>query len=287
MRALIVTLTLALVAGIVPMNAFAQEEGTRVLLLTRSQVFEHSCIAEEDGKPGHVQTVMKGLAEAHGAEFVTTKDAGIINAEDLEDFDLVVFYTTGDLTKKGTDGGGTMEGDGLEALLAWVKAGGAFIGYHCATDTFGHHSKYKERPFAKMVGAEFRTHGEQFAGSLIVVDPDHPTMARVPNGLTLKDEWYLHQNVNTEDIHVLALLDPGAERGKQEDYDVPNYPVIWCSTYGEGRVYYNAMGHREDVWDDKTFQDSVIDAASWVLGEGPADAEPNFAQVSPGSGEEE
>ena len=81
-------------------------------------------------------------------------------------------------------------------------------------------------------------------------------------------------------MHVLAVLDPGAEREKQPDkYNVPNYPIIWCSEYGKGRVYYNAMGHREDVWDNPTFQKSVVDAAHWVLGQGPANAEPNFSKV--------
>ncbi len=26
------------------------------------------------------------------------------------------------------------------------------------------------------------------------------------------------------------------------------YPIAWLQNYGDGRVFYNAMGHREDVW---------------------------------------
>ena len=30
--------------------------------------------------------------------------------------------------------------------------------------------------------------------------------------------------------------------------DAEPYPIAWLQNYGAGRVFYNAMGHREDVW---------------------------------------
>lgn len=30
--------------------------------------------------------------------------------------------------------------------------------------------------------------------------------------------------------------------------DAEPYPIAWLQNYGEGHVFYNAMGHREDVW---------------------------------------
>ena len=91
----------------------------------------------------------------------------------------------------------------------------------------------------------------------------------------------MFKNLNTDNIHVIALMDPGEERQAQEMYNVSSYPVIWCSSLGEGRVYYNAMGHREDVWDDPIFQAMVVDAATWALGQGELQAEPNYANVVP------
>ena len=118
-----------------------------MLLLTKSSGWEHDSIKEKDGKTGHVQSVVQKLADANGAELTSTKDASIINEEDLADFDLVVFYTSGDLTKKATDGEPPMGKNGLDALLAWIKDGGAFMGYHCASDTFGHHTGDPELPY--------------------------------------------------------------------------------------------------------------------------------------------
>lgn len=282
MRTLSIAVTLALLAVFTPVNAWAQEEGpVRVLLLTKSSGYEHSCIREEDGKPGHVQSVVQKLADTNGAILHATKDASVVNAEDLEKFDLVVLITSGDLTTKGTDGEPPMGKNGLKDLLGWIEAGGGLMGYHCASDTFGHHMGDPDFPFIKMIGAQFREHGEQFTGTLRLVDPDHPAMASLVDGFSIRDEWYMFKDMNKDNIHVLALLDPGDEREKQEEYDVPNYPIIWCREYGEGRVYYNAMGHREDVWDNEYFQASFVDAAEWTLGETPAQAKPNYKDVVP------
>ncbi|MCP4645578.1 MAG: hypothetical protein GY851_34355, partial [bacterium] len=87
------------------------------------------------------------------------------------------------------------------------------------------------------------------------------------------------RNFNKESMRVLALMDPGEERAKQDSYNIPAYPVVWVSQVGEGRVYYSALGHREDVWENKKFQKTVVDALKWASGKGEAAAKPNFDDV--------
>lgn len=259
--------------------AGAQADG---MFLSKSSGFEHSCIRQESGMPSHVDKILTQLLEPMGIKLLCTKDAELITAENLENYDLVIFYTSGDLTTPGEqDSGKPMGENGVADLLAWIEGGGAFLGFHCASDTFHSPEDGPVTPFLEMIGGEFLTHGAQFEGTLKVVDPDHPVMANVPQDFKLFDEWYVFRNYNKEDIHVLAMLEPGDERTKQDKYNIPNYPVIWCRTYGDGRVFYNALGHREDVWENPVFQQHVVDAAMWALGEGPAKAEPNFAEVVP------
>lgn len=280
MRKPIFALTFLLAYAVSATFAVAQD-APRILFLSKSAGFQHSSIKEKDGKLNHVATVLTELAEANGAELVATKDASLINAENLKNYNLVIFYTTGFLTETGADGQPAMGENGVKELSEWIEAGGGFMGFHCATDTF--HTGKQEAPteYTKMIGASFLTHGAQFEGTLRLVDSSHPVAFNIEDGWTKKDEWYMFRNINTENIHVVALLDPGAEREKQKRYDVPNYPVIWTSAPGDGRVYYNAMGHREDVWDDATFQAMVVDAAGWALGNGETDSEPNYADVVP------
>lgn len=279
MRGLIAGLVVAAVGWMsTPVNA---QDAPRVLFFSKSSGFEHSSISYRDGQPSHVEKVLQKLADENGAELTVTKDGSQINAENLANYDLVMFYTTGNLFEPGTDKQPPLPADGLDALIKWVENGGGFIGIHSATDTFGKHKPDLEGKYIQFVGAEFGGHGAQFEGKLVVVDDDHPVAASIPEGHADMDEWYHFINLNEDEMHVVALLDPGAEREKQEQYNRPNYPVIWTMQKGDGRVYYNAMGHREDVWDDATFQQMVVDAASWALGEGEFDSEPNFDEVVP------
>ena len=266
----------------------ATADAQRILFLSKSSGFEHTVIKARDDGGNDVADVLGALAEQNGAtKFTATKDASLINAENLADYDLVIFYTSGDLTEAGGDkskgifagdGNTPMGKDGLSDLIQWVEDGGAFLGFHCASDTF-HSSNDDPSEYVKFLGGEFRVHGAQFTGTIRTVDADHPAMAGFPQDWEIKDEWYLFKNLNKDRIHVLAVLDAGDEREKQEMYDTPAYPVVWCRTVGEGRVYFNAMGHREDVWANEQFQQTVVAAAGWALGEGDADADPNYSDV--------
>ncbi|NUM55507.1 MAG: ThuA domain-containing protein [Candidatus Hydrogenedentes bacterium] len=249
------------------------------VFLSKSAGFEHSCIKWDENKQHHVGNVLTGLQKDMGIEILLTKDGSLINAENLKKYKVVIFYTTGDLTTEGGDKQPAMSPTGQAELLDWIGAGGGFIGYHCASDSFHQPEGGDVTPYVKMLGGEFRAHHKQFAGTLKIVDPSHPTMANVPADWNILDEWYLFRNLNAETMHVLALLDPGPERQVQEQYNIPSYPIVWCSAYGKGRVYYNAMGHREDVWDNPIFQKSVVDAVHWVMGHGPAQAEPNLKKL--------
>lgn len=278
MRGLVAGLVLAVACFAAPVNA---QDAPRVLFFSKSSGYEHPVISYKEGQPSHAENVLQDLAESNGAEITMTKDGSMITAENLENYDLVIFYTTGNLFEPGTDKQPPLPEDGLDALIAWVENGGGFIGVHSATDTFGKHKPDLEGKYIRFVGAEFGGHGAQFEGKLVVVDKDHPVAANIPDGHADEDEWYHFINMNEADMHVIAMLDPGPEREKQEQYNRPNYPVIWTMQKGNGRVYYNAMGHREDVWESEYFQDMLAGAIKWLARRSEADTTPNLLEVAP------
>ena len=57
---------------------------------------------------------------------------------------------------------------------------------------------------------------------------------------------------------MLLRLDP-ASVGSAGDY-----PLAWVHPYGNGRVYYNALGHFSSTWDDARFQQQLIGAIRWA-----------------------
>lgn len=240
-------------------------EPLNILYLTKSQGFQHSVVVPQDGGASESGAALTAVAEKLGAKITCSKDASLLDAESIKNFDLVILYTTGDLTKPSDDGGDAMADQA--SLIEWVENGGALMGFHAATDTFHETQPGQPTPFIQMMGAEFLTHGAPFEGTLNVVDPDHPAMANFEDGWKVHDEWYVFKNINTKDMHVLATLDPGEQRTKQADkYDIPAYPMVWCMERGKGRVYFNGMGHFPQVWADPDFQQVVSDAIQWVTG---------------------
>lgn len=258
--------------------AVAEDAAGKALLLTKSGGFQHSTVAEKDGQPSLVENVLRPILAHQGMTMDATKNASAINAENLANYKLVIFYTQGDLEKPWTDGGEPMGADGMKALNDWIAKGGGFIGYHSAADTSRPATPEAEiTPYTKMIGGAFKSHGAQFVGTVRVVDPEHPAIKSVPDGFTINDEWYVFMHSDTENMHVLAALDPGTEREKQEQYNIPTYPAVWCKAQGEGRIFYSAMGHREDVWKNPTFLQMTADAIAWARGETELRAKPNFS----------
>jgi len=282
-NSIVVTLFAACVAMLVVAPAFAQNvTPPRILFLSKSEGFEHSPVAVKDGKPCIAEQMLKMLALDNEAEsFKSTKDASLITAENLKNYDMVIFYTQGDLTKPSKDGGAAMSEKGQADLVEWVKNGGRFMGFHSASDTFHTPAGGEVTPYLKMLGGEFKGHGPQFEGTVKLVDPGHPSVANIPASWKFKEEWYAFTNFNKESIHVLALLDPGEAGAKHELYKSGPYPIIWCSVFGKGKVYFSGLGHRDELWADPTFQKSIVDAGMWLMSEGTSGNEPNFDKVVP------
>ena len=256
-----------------PQPAPPTARARRLLVLTKSSGWQHEVIAREGDRLSYMENVMMQLGARNGFEVTCTKDAGLINAKNLKNYDTVMFFTTGELNQTGTDGHPAMEDRARAALLRWIKNGGGFFGAHTATDTF-----HTYRPYLKMAGGEFKTHGAQQYGTVNVVDPSFPGMAGIPVQFRIWDEWYVNEKVNLgKDMHVLMTLDTAGMDG--DCYDGPPYPITWASHYGQGRVFMCPLGHGENVWDMPMFQGLVVRALDWTFGDIPGDASPNFERI--------
>jgi type 1 glutamine amidotransferase len=51
--------------------------------------------------------------------------------------------------------------------------------------------------------------------------------------------------------------------GKRTDKD---NALSWVHEYGKGRVFYTALGHRPEVWNDDRFQQHVIGGLRYMFG---------------------
>jgi len=268
----------------------------RVLYFTKSSGFEHAPIKHSDGKPSYSENILTALAAKHDLALTFSKDGSLFSPEYLAKFDVIMFYTSGDLLSVGTDGQPAMTPAGKQALLDAVAGGKGFVAIHSGSDTFhtgesggGNNAirtqryvNYGEKsdPYIKMLGGEFIKHGKQQVAKARVIDPSFPGFAGVGDALEVQEEWYSLKEFAPDD-HVLLLMETAGMTGPE--YERPSYPLAWARNVGKGRVWFNAMGHREDVWDNPKFQAMLVGGIEWAGGRVKADAKPNLAEVAPGA----
>ena len=280
----------AVLTSIFASDFTASAASKKVLFFTKSSGFEHSVISWKDGQPSYAEKVLLKLGEKNGWEFTFSKDGSKFGKDYLAQFDAIFFYTTGDLCSPGTDKQPPMTPEGKQALFDCVRGGKGFIGTHAASDTFHtanesqkggdryvNHGK-KADAYVRFLGGEFIKHGAQQVARNTVTDPKFPGFEKVGSEFAFQEEWYSLKDF-TPGIHVLTVIDAPAMKGME--YQRPPYPTTWARKEGKGRVWYTAMGHREDVWTNPVFQDILIGGIKWALGEVPAEIHPNLKKTAP------
>jgi len=43
-------------------------------------------------------------------------------------------------------------------------------------------------------------------------------------------------------------------------------PLAWQKAHGSGRVFYTALGHRQETWEDARFRKHLLEAVRWAIG---------------------
>jgi type 1 glutamine amidotransferase len=285
-RALISGSAASLAAAALPHAGTADDRNPKkrrlLLFFSKSSGFEHDPVKRRGRRPSLAETVLTEIGKRRGFEVVATKDGRVFDG-DLARQDAFFFFTTGDLTQPGTDGAPPMSATGKEALLAAIRGGKGFIGIHSASDTF--HSKgaafeTQQNPdsYIAMLGGEFISHGSEQEARVKIVDGNFPGLRGLGESLKTEEEWYSLKNF-ADDIHVLLVLDTDGMR--DSEYRRPPFPLAWARREGLGRVYYNAMGHREDVWRSRRFQEMLAGAVAWATGAANAALIANMAEVTP------
>jgi type 1 glutamine amidotransferase len=268
----------------------------KVLFFSKSAGYEHSVIKRNGSELSFAEKILADLGPKRGIEFTFSKDGSLFSPDYLAQFDAFHFYTTGDLTTADGDKNPAMTPAGKAALIDAVKSGKGFVGTHSASDTFhsnpaedeksaAHVSRYKNYgaqadDYIKMLGGEFIVHGSQQKAKMRVADAKFPGLQKAPAEFELTEEWYSLKEF-AGNLHVLLVQETGGMTGAQ--YQRPPYPSTWARMFGQGRVFYTAMGHREDVWTNPLFQEILFGGIAWAVRNVDADVTPNIEAVAPHS----
>jgi type 1 glutamine amidotransferase len=239
-------------------------EKPKMLMVTQSAGYRHGPVKREgDQLISPAEKAMKQIAARTGLFDVDfTQDVAThLTRENLQKYDLVAFYTSGDLPIAPAD---------LKYLLEeWVRQPGhGFLGFHSASDTYKNHE-----PYWDFIGGTFAGHpwGANTKVTITVHDTAHPAMKPFGDEIELKEEIYQYTNWQPEKVRVLMSLDM-AKTDKKMPYHVP---VAWVKQVGQGRMYYNNLGHRNDTWENEQFLKSIEGAVRWIQGTEKGEATPN------------
>jgi hypothetical protein len=234
----------------------------RVLYLTHSAGFRHDSIIVS----------RQALQSFESVAVTATEDLSQITAENLRNFDVLFFFTSGELA---------LTDPQKQDLLAFVRDGKGFGGVHSATDTL-----YGWPEYGDLIGGYFDGHPWAQEATIDVEDPDHPATRHLGSSFRLAEELYQFRNWSRDRVRVLLTLDtrsvdlraPGVNRSDGD------FALAWVKTYGRGRVFYTALGHLDDTWRDRRFQTLIRNALLWLAGESPGEAAPRAARpvLAPG-----
>ncbi|MBI4880889.1 MAG: ThuA domain-containing protein [Planctomycetes bacterium] len=232
-------------------QAAPAKELPRVLFLTHSAGFVHSVVKRPEA--GGLSLAERRLVEAAEGRFkiVPSQDCALLAPQELQGFAAVVFYTSGMLPLSEEERG---------QFFSWIRKGGALVGVHSATDTWPEVPEY-----GALIGGRFDGHPWTQEVGVRVEDRAHPATRHLEERFTIADEIYQHRDFFRHPLRVLLSLDPDSvdsARGNRQDRD---YALAWCSDHGEGRVFYTALGHREELFSDERFTQHLLGAIEWAI----------------------
>jgi type 1 glutamine amidotransferase len=148
----------------------------------------------------------------------------------------------------------------LPAFLAWIADGHGFVGIHSASDTY-----HDALPYLEMLGNEFDGHGTQAEVDAVVEAPGHPSVAHLGARYRVFDEIYRFVRNNRGGVTPLLTLDRYPADGLARAGEPGDLPLAWSKSHGTGRVFYTALGHRQELWRDTRFQQHVLGGIRYAL----------------------
>ncbi len=240
-----------------PLFSAAHEEKKHILFLGGSQAFAHDSVS-------HAMHTMAKIGEESGlfdVRFHTdtelvTKGKLRGNKKNLDYFDAVMFYTQGDLP---------LTDDQKADLMSFVREDGkGILAAHAGTDSF--RESWPE--YVEMVGGAFNRHPWHQKVRVIVDDRNFPATKHFGPSFEVTDEIYQYNRYSREKVRVLMRLDTSTvdmtkEGVARSDGD---FALGWARAWGKGRVFVNALGHRNTVWDREDIQKMWLEGAKWVFG---------------------
>ncbi|SFI98250.1 hypothetical protein SAMN02799624_02844 [Paenibacillus sp. UNC496MF] len=174
-------------------------------------------------QPKEVGEIFAGLLREEGFDVTVsgTLDA-FADKELMASQDLIVpVWTMGQITQ-----------EQLRPLLDAVQAGCGIAGCHGGMgDSFRN-----ETDFQYMVGGQWVAHpgNDGVRYDVNMTDENDPLTSGIGDFEVVSEQYYMH-------------VDPAVKVHATTNFGDVKMPVVWTKTWGQGRVYYNSLGHQANI----------------------------------------
>jgi type 1 glutamine amidotransferase len=174
-------------------------------------------------QPKEVAEIFAGIltGENFEVEVSDTLDS-LLDGEKLLGLNLIVLvWTMGNITQ-----------EQLNPLLAAVKSGVGIAGCHGGIgDSFRN-----ETEFQYMVGGQWVAHpgNDGVNYTVNIKQKNNPLVAGIEDFPVCSEQYYMH-------------VDPGNQVLATTNFGEVVMPVVWTKSYGEGKVFYNSLGHQANI----------------------------------------
>ena len=193
-------------------------------------------IYHDHARNGQFLTSMLNGTDTIEADF--SQDYNVL-ADGLQTYNTVLFYTdVGELSEAQETG-----------LLNYIRTGGGFFGLHTAAASFRESEGYHG-----MLNGFFNGHSPYMDFTVNVSDPNHPITEGLTDFEATDELYYLKHNPDTSH-HLMHAYDETKDE---------THVMAFHHTYGEGRVFYFALGHDMAVLENPSFQTVIRRGALWA-----------------------
>lgn len=267
----------------VPAQARVKPQESRRVLIWNTPFMEKSphkgyCIPQGE-------YAMKLLGERTGAFTpVVSDDVAMFLPENLRTIDAIIMNNSNgpwirpreaDMVKiQGLDSIDAAEEHLRQSLLNWISQGGGIVAYHHAIGGNTHWPAFLE-----MLGASYWGHPWNEEVGVRVDDSDHVLCTAFEGrDFRLAEEIFqFNDPYSRNKLRILLSLDV-----ENSNMTVPwihrkdnDFGLAWVRSYGQGRVFYCAIGHRTEIWWNPTILKFYLDGIQFACGDLAADTTPS------------
>jgi hypothetical protein len=184
-------------------------------------------------QPKEVAEIFRDLLtrEKFQVEVRDTLDA-FLDAAKLKELDLIVpVWTMGKITP-----------EQLNPVLEAVKGGVGLAGCHGGMcDAFREATEWQF-----MTGGQWVAHpgNDGIRYTVQIAKVQNPIIEGIKDFQVSSEQYYLHVDPG---VKVLATTRFPVADGPHVPNGVVDVPVVWTKMYGQGRVFYNSLGHQANI----------------------------------------